>query len=1709
MVLAYPLALWLLVLVPVIVLAHRRHRMRLPASRSSAVVIIRALALGCLILALVQPMSRQHTSRTIEVDVFDISGSLTDYDLLQMTARARQRWRSSERSIDERHAVVFDDAARVVSVSDADGLVSMREAGLTGGAERTGGSALADALALAASLIDESASGRIHLSTDGLITKGDPAAAAMRIGQRGIDLAIEPFGSARQDELILRSAELPAEAGVGATVSLRVAVESSRTGEGTLTIAPEAEPSEASEVPLDLKPGRQTFVVSIPMDRPSLQVHSVRVASDWDSNSDNNERVAATFVRPPCRIMVVEADSERPAARGLAELLGAAARVEATTPESLASQDATLADADLLVVANIQADRFPPALQRRVRTAVEAGLGVLFTGGRQSFGPGGYADSEWADLLPVEFDQDAERRDPSVTLVVIIDTSGSMTGPRLALAKEIARLAIKRLQPHDKVGIVEFHGTKRWAARIQSAANAIDIGRALNRLSAGGGTVILPAIEEAYYGLLNVKTRTKHVLIITDGGVETGPFETLISRLADARITTSTVMSGPGQHSTFLASLAQWGRGRYYAASDRFNLPEIILKQPENMPASPFVESPQRLVGEQQDPVLETVPFEDAPPVDGYVRTRARPTSDVLVRSDSGDPLLVRWRYGRGFVAALTCDLGGPWSRRLIQWPGAATLLSNLTRQIASASAGRSLRIAPVQRDAGVELQVSAIGHGAGASVEPIDLEITARDGTTVQRTVDPIRPGVWNALFPRDSTGVFEVGAHGRKSEQRGRAAFVVPIAQEVPALGPDKAFLEGLERISASARLSTERTSPRGVRYVELWPWLALAGLALVLLNVLIRRWPLSVRGSMTVTLMAMCLCTSVQVQAAPPTTSQPPKPTTSQAATLAPILGELIDAAGHARTLSELSAAVDDALRKADQATLLEVIASTGKTAPVRYRIEALLAARRGDFNRARQLLEGVLAAGRGSATVWSDLAVYLNLAGAYAAAADALELAITTASDPKQKRDLELSLVCLLENTDGQDARGAILRDLVATSDRAEARSTYGALAGLLNKPALALSLIEPGDAPETASRAKLLQGLFASRVGHHDRAIECFADVLASASDRANRRFAMQQMLALADRLGRLVPLADDWCRDPDLPSERLMPLLQALRKLGRVDDALALLNRASQSPAHRQEIERPRFIEELVATAIEAGRPDAADRALRKLIAGAEDDLPWRVTLARLALLDDRSKDARALFEQALSATDDPDRLWRLAEAAKSLALTGVAEAASAKALQVDPGQALRAAVWRAEMLDQQGDRNAALAELESFNAGDLDDGQLQELVDAFLGYDQPARAVSLLRDLVDRSGDEEARFRLAWLLEQSGKLAEAERLWRQIWTETTAPARRVQAAARLLELAAKNGSLADLAIELEQKLGAGTATPRELDLLVELYGKVHDAVSVAEILFTFARQTGDEITALRQLSRAYLRMGRLGQSDTLLRELLEQDPDHAFDYLQELMVLAVERQRPRDAERAIRELTKVAGDASFFDELSAGVFELLGNHDEAIRRYERVLTHFPERVELWLLWANAMQSAGRAEAAIARLQLLATEAEQDDLFLVAIDGLLNLEAGRPALRTGLQSVLMRLATRPDKLFLYDAAAELMEALGQVDRVNPLMEIALAFAGEQQGALLREMMDRARALGRSEDHIRYGQVIVGLDFSVPPQVLLELGEAFLAAGQPA
>lgn len=429
----------------------------------------------------------------------------------------------------------------------------------------------------------------------------------------------------------------------------------------------------------------------------------------------------------------------------LEDLLGKGVTLSVVEPGPRTSPD--LEAFDLVMADDYPASQWPPAERERLLESVrEEGLGLVMAGGMAAFGPGGYGDTELAAALPVEFMQKEEKRDPSTTLAVIIDTSGSMGGERVQLAKEVARLAIRRLLPHDKVGIVEFYGTKQWAAPIQSAANAIDIQRALNRLDAGGGTVIMPAIEEAYYAMQNVQTRYKHVLVLTDGGVEADEFEPLLRKMAAKGINVSTVLVGGDTHSEFLVNIANWGKGHFYSASNRFSIPEILLKQPSTSKIPAYRPGDHALTGRGGPGWWGPVDATDVPALRGYVETRARDEAEMLLETtEQRHPVLATWKFGMGRVTALMTEPVGPGTRDWLDWDGYGPWLARVLARTA-----REER-SPFQFEAerrGVEVTVRArkmvsgerepLVERLGESPVEIPLERRSPEWWTAELVVDP-----------------------------------------------------------------------------------------------------------------------------------------------------------------------------------------------------------------------------------------------------------------------------------------------------------------------------------------------------------------------------------------------------------------------------------------------------------------------------------------------------------------------------------------------------------------------------------------------------------------------------------------------------------------------------------------------------------------------------------------------------------------------------------------------------------------------------------------------------------------------------------------------------------------------------------------------------------------------------------------------------------
>ncbi len=573
--------------------------------------------------------------------------------------------------------------------------------------------------------------------------------------------------------------------------------------------------------------------------------------------------LSSTLAVQPPRSVLYFGDRIEGGAALLADLVGPGFTVRDAAQQA-STDDAgkvpSVGSADLIVIDDRPASLMPAALQEAIVKAVQdTGVGLLMSGGEGAFGPGGYHDQPLEEILPVEFVQKEEKRDPSTTLVVIIDTSGSMGGNRVQLAKEVSRLAIRRLLPHDKVGLVEFYGAKRWAVPIQPASNSIEIERALNRLDAGGGTVILPAIEEAYYGLKNVRTRYKHVLILTDGGVETGSFEPLLRRMADDGMTVSTVLIGPDAHSEFLVNIANWGQGRFYSVPNRFNLPEILLKQPASAKLPAYRPGTVQVASPSVSPAWwgELDPVEGVPDLGGYVETRLRSgASSVLETVEERHPIVASWRHGLGRVTALTTEPTGPGTDSWADWDGFGEFLSRvLERTAADSSAPFAFRLTAEHGAALLVAERRTSNTQVVPSAEIIREDLLDSEPVTWLRTATDR----YEARFPFHGIGTsVRVAATSRAPGESARPATFLSLnapARQNPELQVEASASESIRSLvewSQGQILNPDQEGPRifrddvleeraGLR--ELSPLFALLALLTYLADILYRRWPRAV--------------------------------------------------------------------------------------------------------------------------------------------------------------------------------------------------------------------------------------------------------------------------------------------------------------------------------------------------------------------------------------------------------------------------------------------------------------------------------------------------------------------------------------------------------------------------------------------------------------------------------------------------------------------------------------------------------------------------------------------------------------------------------------------------------------------------------------------------------------------------------------------------
>jgi Ca-activated chloride channel family protein len=183
---------------------------------------------------------------------------------------------------------------------------------------------------------------------------------------------------------------------------------------------------------------------------------------------------------------------------------------------------------------------------------IESGL-LLYEGEEENF-----------FMMMVQPPKRVEPKDiPAREFIFIVDVSGSMMGFALETTKKLLRDLITNLKPGDKFNMLLFAGSTGTLSPTALDANEANITRAIDYMdeqSGGGGTELLPALEEAL-ALPSAENISRSMVIITDGyiNVEHDAFQLMRENLDEANMFSFGIGSSVNRY--LIEGMARVGKG--------------------------------------------------------------------------------------------------------------------------------------------------------------------------------------------------------------------------------------------------------------------------------------------------------------------------------------------------------------------------------------------------------------------------------------------------------------------------------------------------------------------------------------------------------------------------------------------------------------------------------------------------------------------------------------------------------------------------------------------------------------------------------------------------------------------------------------------------------------------------------------------------------------------------------------------------------------------------------------------------------------------------------------------------------------------------------------------------------------------------------------------------------------------------------------------
>ncbi|UDQ99064.1 VWA domain-containing protein [Lentisphaerota bacterium WC36G] len=546
----------------------------------------------------------------------------------------------------------------------------------------------------ALSAIPDDRPGRILLLSDGRWTGDNPSSLFAECFNRGIAVDYRVIERSQSKDTFISNIEVPQDVQVNEFYTIRVEINS--PVEQTVDYMLTKNNFKLYANKLKLKQGNNIFYFKDISQSPKIMKYQFKIIPSEnikDVFPENN--TAKFFVRAvgakPLLLITMSKKS------GFGKLLNRSGlNVQVKLPSEIDFSIGGLATYSGIIIENVPANLITQTgMETIVQLVKNSGMGLMMTGGKNSYALGGYYNSPLQEVMPVSMELKQEHRKLKMAIVIVLDRSGSMgmhtrvdpTLTKMDVANEATVEVIKLLGPNDQCGVFAVDSEPHKVLDLMSSSQALAMKwKVLDIASGGGGIFVYNGLVAATEMLAKSNASTRHIILFADANDAEQPedYVNLLQKAQQAGITASVIGLGSEQDrdAEFLKDVAKRGNGRCFFASQANELPRLFAQDTFVVARNTFNEEKTKVKFSGELKTLGNFRNLNKLVIDGYNLNYLRPKAycAAISTDEFKSPLVSFWQANLGRVICYSGEVDGEFAKSFSNWSETSKLLSSMVK---------------------------------------------------------------------------------------------------------------------------------------------------------------------------------------------------------------------------------------------------------------------------------------------------------------------------------------------------------------------------------------------------------------------------------------------------------------------------------------------------------------------------------------------------------------------------------------------------------------------------------------------------------------------------------------------------------------------------------------------------------------------------------------------------------------------------------------------------------------------------------------------------------------------------------------------------------------------------------------------------------------------------------------------------------------------